>query len=1320
MTEAEISMTPPLTPPPPPLWSQQQQQQQQQQQEMDDIMMDSDSLDYLDFFTTDNEPSHNNNNNNTHQGGVDSVENTAVWFNCQGVPSWGQDVTLGSYLSSGCLSSLLHHNTPSITPHPSPPPAILQLPPCTPDNIHFLIHHYFMAIRHGITELERGAQSTFTPSLTPAAAPHTTQYGQLREDVAIFFTHLAAYTHSLKGREESHFLKQVDECVLGLLRYLGPLHHLQGHVTTAASSQGNKCPSAAYHLFHLHLDVRWWSLALLHTLPDHHNNPSSSTLLLHEPPPPPPGGGGGGVGGDIRGTGHDSFGQCASLVVWDLLHLLAVPTVKAGSSEVEDLVRWPCGCCVELGVSLLHILDHRAKHHNNNTQSFWEEARNKLLVLLKLFNDSNQHTVSTNTTTNTSPKATALSSCPTTTSLAIQCPSEVLRSGSLTHIWWYFYNLARLYVYDVNGNTNTRQSEVKVEPKLLRTLVRLTVGNPKINTATTTTANTSTANNTRPSETQLRSSLRCCVLLCGVWGPGGVSWEWVGPLWEHFSRRFNDSFTPPGANMDAHTTTSRTIGGWVEEAQRLGRNVNAWEPHTTSWQFFVSLLAGVARGGGGGGGGMGSGWRQVRGRVYSRFHSRLMGELSSTGLHHAASLFLTLATVTDPLDVITKLCELLVLVPSRGSSGRMRVVWRSFLACALLLVGTGADLTNLTHKFTPLVSSVVSQYTAARDPSTRRELGQLLVVYAEGVQEVFEESQDLSLSQHTLLCGSLAGVLPQVGISELKAVLSMLYTALTKVLTLTKSPHSLLGDGSSVLQSVVGVVWSEFGGFLRTHSLTLTPPRTLGEVAACLTLCLSHLPPPSSISSLSTNTTNNTPQSPPAPPPRDAAQTLVTHFLTSEAVNTGCCLHYGSWLLEHLDANNLPWSGLEGQLVSSWLCALVTQGPQDQVQEMSLRLTALPGVASVLPGPVSCPFVLARSLIKGVGDKFSHLQNFNERMTYRERASQYFNGLDRAGTTLLKKTTTTPPPPHLSRVIDIIADVILNAHQLIYVKSNPKCALPSLMSGVFLAAAVYCTDKTLPPPLTSALAPALPKVVRGLGSLGLSRDAYLLRCVKEIFTHYLPRYPASITSLLSHTATTNTSTTTSHPILVCLEERENVAVEMVKELRTIFLEVVRDAFLTRRSTPNTHTQIALSLVNEGIERLWVGWVEECCSVLLLPLLEILLSLDDHNTKRCTTHLLKQLLCRAQQSASPPRETMVGAVTQLVARHLSWSSGQVFRVLRVTGVMYRTLVLDALPYITRAVTTTEEKRGTGLDNTLRQGYQSLLSTLGINNDVYQVG
>lgn len=46
-------------------------------------------------------------------------------------------------------------------------------------------------------------------------------------------------------------------------------------------------------------------------------------------------------------------------------------------------------------------------------------------------------------------------------------------------------------------------------------------------------------------------------------------------------------------------------------------------------------------------------WRQMRGRIYSKFHGRKMSELTPTGLHNTASLFLTLAATTDTLDVVS-------------------------------------------------------------------------------------------------------------------------------------------------------------------------------------------------------------------------------------------------------------------------------------------------------------------------------------------------------------------------------------------------------------------------------------------------------------------------------------------------------------------------------------------------------------------------------------------------------------------------------------------------------------------------------------------
>lgn len=47
-------------------------------------------------------------------------------------------------------------------------------------------------------------------------------------------------------------------------------------------------------------------------------------------------------------------------------------------------------------------------------------------------------------------------------------------------------------------------------------------------------------------------------------------------------------------------------------------------------------------------------WRQLRGRIYSKFHGRKMSELTPTGLHNTVSLFLTLAASgTDTLDVVS-------------------------------------------------------------------------------------------------------------------------------------------------------------------------------------------------------------------------------------------------------------------------------------------------------------------------------------------------------------------------------------------------------------------------------------------------------------------------------------------------------------------------------------------------------------------------------------------------------------------------------------------------------------------------------------------
>ncbi|KAK8731835.1 hypothetical protein OTU49_007292 [Cherax quadricarinatus] len=337
-------------------------------------------------------------------------------------------------------------------------------------------------------------------------------------------------------------------------------------------------------------------------------------------------------------------------------------------------------------------------------------------------------------------------------------------------------------------------------------------------------------------------------------------------------------------------------------------------------------------------------------------------------------------------------------------------------------------------------------------------------------------------------------------------------------------------------------------------------------------------------------------------------------------------------------------SAYEGLLISGWLSALVILGDCEEVIVLTSKIRTLPSTTAVLPHqPLPCPFAAAKSLVRGVSKKFSETE------------------------------------------------------------SRPTCPMPSLISTVLLPSAVYTAEKPLNSLLASSLANTLPKMVCGLGCLGLAQDPYLVRCVKDVFTHYIYRFPVK---------TSKNYTTTTHPFIICLHDAE-VREEVLHELRPIFLEVVRDSYLGKRGVSTLHLHIVISLILELLNRNTYEWLEGISSLLLLPLLELMLTLEDHATKRVATDLLQKVLQEAENQDTPLRGKLVKCVRQLVVQHVSWSSARLFRVLSVLGVLHRELLVDCLPHIAQAVTATEEKRGTGLDHTLRHGYQTLLASLGVN-------
>ena len=81
----------------------------------------------------------------------------------------------------------------------------------------------------------------------------------------------------------------------------------------------------------------------------------------------------------------------------------------------------------------------------------------------------------------------------------------------------------------------TNPQEVKSEVKLLRTLLRMSLGDPR--------------SGTQPTEAELRFFVRCCLGVLEVWGAGRSS-EWAAPLWDHMAKHLDSAFLLPGAGLE--------------------------------------------------------------------------------------------------------------------------------------------------------------------------------------------------------------------------------------------------------------------------------------------------------------------------------------------------------------------------------------------------------------------------------------------------------------------------------------------------------------------------------------------------------------------------------------------------------------------------------------------------------------------------------------------------------------------------------------------------------------------------------------------------
>lgn len=160
-----------------------------------------------------------------------------------------------------------------------------------------------------------------------------------------------------------------------------------------------------------------------------------------------------------------------------------------------------------------------------------------------------------------------------------------------------------------------------------------------------------------------------------------------------------------------------------------------------------------------------------------------MCELTEVGLQNFLYLFLVLAALAETEDVASRMMELLrFLSPTSTSVTQKALLWKGYFAFILTYVDKSMDIGMLAEPLSVAFCEKAKEFLVARnDLLQKQNLWMLLSTYVDGVQEVFESSLYLNLSEEKLMSDGFSMLLPGCRGAELAAVLNFLQAVLFRL-----------------------------------------------------------------------------------------------------------------------------------------------------------------------------------------------------------------------------------------------------------------------------------------------------------------------------------------------------------------------------------------------------------------------------------------------------------------------------------------------------------------------------------------------------------
>ncbi|XP_046875217.1 protein MMS22-like [Hypomesus transpacificus] len=1032
------------------------------------------------------------------------------------------------------------------------------------------------------------------------------------------------------------------EELFGLSLLIGRLSDMPASVQAAFTMQHmGKLLPPTWHLLHLHLDLHWSLLELLHLLG---HKMQGQVVYVQQ---------------DLTGenvTDVSLLEQQLTNLLCDLTSLAISKYCKVRPTEAQSSQPYLCSCSRELWIQLIHLVEHRSKVLH--TPSFWSYMNTLLRPLMG------------------GPRPESGQGAPLP-------PCK----DALGFSWWLVTHLAELGQYGRSGSLQT-EKQLEDNWSLVGGLLRASC-NPKGGLQ----------------EEQVRMHVHCCLSVCLMWGPNTST---VSILWEYYSRHLGGSFSVPWLGVSSLGSMSRSPLALLEQARsccepgplRSAGHAQLYR-HASSFLLFLRILAlYLAQDS--------APWRQIKGRVYSKFHQRRMQELSEAGLAHFLLLFLVVALRAEPEDVAGRACELLGLLPWDGPPTQRGLVWRGQLALLLLLQDRGLDVGPQACWLADSFSKSAREfYLRTTEPSRRLALWPPLASYLEGVAEVFETSRALGQSEERLLNEGFGLLLPACRQTELGSALGFLQVVLSQLRRVhqrgVQAGPSVASVGRERHLAVAAALWTHFFPFLRSLRLTQTPPAPLADAAAGFTLLAFDLP-----------------SSAPQDLQPNPVQSIMHCFGWEDMLHPLLVTRYLPHLLQDSELVVAVSSGsgasasgpAQALCVRAWFRCFLQQhlhknpdrsdsragrALEEQLAELTRLVLRLPEVDSLLqrsglqpaasrPEPRSA----LQLFIKAVGRVYGGLQVLSE------RAAMVTKALDYLGDFLkhVKPYLVNKNPEGLQLAYWVGGCVVKHW--------GPLLASSRAQQQLFRLVEVLLLPHSLTH-LEQALRDSLPLYLQGLSvaaGMSQSQGAGLKQQLRSVIAKYLDHFLP---------ATPSAGVIANHPVL--LAACEATPTPHGAGLRRSILQVLCDNFLQFKGhAPPPRLAAVLAFLLELLRRN----KDADPALLTVPLpsvLRCLMLVNEPHVRRIATEALQLLVERCGAATDGPCNQTTTILKSFVEENEGVYDKQVYSVLETVAVLDLPVVQVLVPVLSLSLRNTEHKRGLGRNSTLRSAYKKLLSILG---------